>query len=132
LFSDTDEVSCSERAFYDAIVLQVLVSLISFFIEDVQEFTFIGDQWVDGIILILGSILGTSNKTVHEVWPGLGAEQKREVTSGGSYRPCDVGSINGACILPSVERTYYAFFQWKEDLMSMLLRICWIWLRYQW
>jgi hypothetical protein len=52
LFVNDDEISCGECAFGDAIILHVLVLLALFSMEDSQKFGLVGDQQVDGIMVV--------------------------------------------------------------------------------
>lgn len=67
---DYDKISCREGASGDAIILQVLVSLAVFFIDNAQEIALMHNQWVKNGIMVAGSIVAL--KTIHNVWPGLG------------------------------------------------------------
>ena len=110
LFPDDDEVSCRKCAFGDAIVLQIPVSLAPFFVEDAQEFSLVGNQWMDGIMVV--GCIGTL-ETVHKGWSCLRVKWERECSSNGSYGSWDVSSIDGAGI-PSIECKCHALFPLEE------------------
>jgi hypothetical protein len=67
---------------------QLLVSLASFFIEDAQEFTLIGYQWMNGI-MVAGCV--GAFEAIDECWSGLGVQRKRESTS--NMTPTDLGML---------------------------------------
>jgi hypothetical protein len=77
----------------DAIILQISVSLASFFIEDTQEFTSIGYQWMNDI-MVVGCV--GAFKAIDKCWSGLGIKRKREVTSNGTYQSLLVSSMGPA------------------------------------
>jgi hypothetical protein len=84
--------------------------MASFFIEDVQEFTLIGYQWTNGI-MVVGCV--GAFEAIDECWSGLGVQRKQEITSNGTYRSWDIGSINGSGI-PSIEGECHALFPLEE------------------
>jgi hypothetical protein len=70
----------------------------------------IGYQWMNGIMV--GGCIGAL-EAIDECWSGLGVQWKREITSNGTYRSWDVGSINGSDI-PSIEGKCDAWFPLEE------------------
>jgi hypothetical protein len=87
------------------------VSLASFFIEDAQEFALIGYQWMNGIVVV--GCVGAF-KAVDKCWSGLGVKRKQEITSNGTYRSWDVGSINGSGI-PCIEGECHSLLSLEEQ-----------------